>query len=166
MESTNPFDLFTAESRPAPDLPDDHRNRPTSTHSFTQFHSTLSYPSSVAEDLRLTASEVSSYKRDFGSEITLPGHNFNPSLTTSSQTTVPGANTFDRETTTTSLLMEHINSNFARSSKKLDALISAISSLVTKMKVSNLPPSQPIENMSNTGLSPLSPPQIHKMKTM
>ena len=146
MDSNNPFDLFPAgPRRPAPDPPDNERNRQNS----SEFFSAASHSSSATDNFQLTPSEATSYLRAFGSEVTLPGHQSPPSSSIQSQTTTTAPTNDERDTSTISLWMDQMNNNFEQTHNKLDNLTSAITSLVTELRVSR----HPIPEMSSTGIS-------------
>ena len=137
MDSTNPFDLFPVGPRPpAPDPPDNERDRQNS----NEFFSAVSHPSSTTEDFQFSPSEASSYFQEFGSEVTIPGHHSTPSSSMQSQTTA----TAERDTSTISLWMEQMSNNVDQTNDKLDNLTSAITSLIVRVgQPMNEPTSEP-----------------------
>ena len=146
MDSTNPFDLFPVGPRPpAPDPPDNERDRQNS----TEFFSAVSHPSSTTEDFQFSPSEASSYFQEFGSEVTIPGHHSTPSSSMQSQTTATAPTNAERDTSTISLWMEQMSNNVDQTNDKLDNLTSAITSLIKELRVSK----HHIPEMSSTGIS-------------
>ena len=152
MDSQNPFDLFPPEaSAPPPDPPEDERNPTASSQSSPQFHSAFSEVSPSDDTFRLTPSEVSSYRREFGPDVTLPG--YAPSDTTS---TTPLLSSRDDKILSR---LDTMNDNIA-------ALTSTIGSLVTHLQENHdnkEKATPPLEELSSTGITYSNPPQPLKM---